>query len=97
MVLYRPHRGRLWGSLEETRKFNNIEDMFKWTVKDTNSCWNDEILSYEDLSIDEEGYFDNRTDWGRTHYVLTKRYGNKKYKTPQCIGMCSPSGYTKQQ
>jgi hypothetical protein len=39
--------------------------------------------------IDERSFPDDRINWHDTHYVCSKRFGNKKYETPQCIGMCA--------
>lgn len=35
------------------------------------------------------------TAWFDARYVCTKRYGDKHYSTPQCVGMCATQYVTR--
>lgn len=86
MIIARLHRGSLTESLATQTTFDNINDMKKWFVNQYNNAF-----SVDDVIIEEESFYDNRTKWN-TNYVCTKKINDKdyiqKYGSPQCIGMC---------
>lgn len=88
LIKYRPNRPTLAEALADAKEFNTIDEMYDYVV----STWklgDIECLSKEDLSIAENLGKDERCGWKETRYVCTTRILFDKYKTPQCIGMCS--------
>lgn len=83
MIKYRPHRGSLDEAMKEMKTFKNIANMLKHIEKES-----DGAVSSSDIIISESFGKDERIYWNSWRYVLTKRYGNEKYDTPQAIGMC---------
>lgn len=88
MVMYRPNRGNLVDSMEEAKKFNDIQEMKKYIV----DKWHG-LISLEDIVIKDDPNKDERIGWEDVRFVCTNRLGDKdyikKYGTPQCIGMCA--------
>lgn len=86
MIIARLHRGGLAEAMETATTFDNIESMKQWFVDA-----HENAFTVDDVVIDDEVVFDNRTNWN-TQYVCTKKYGNKDfikaYGSPQCVGMC---------
>ena len=82
VIKYRPHKGSLADSMDLAKRFFSVEDMKSYIVEN----WND-FIKPEDIVIDEEVTYDDRTKWN-TQYVCVKKLGKEKYDTPQCIGMC---------
>ena len=93
MVIYRPHRGGLAEAMAEARKFDDFDAMKRYIVDDSARYWGKPAFDISDIVIDEEQSPDDRVGWKDVRYVCTKRYFDedymKKYKTPQCIGMCA--------
>lgn len=89
MFRYRPHRGSLEDAMKEAREFITMDQMFDYIVN-TDPF---HLLQKEDLSISENLGKDDRIDWSECRNVLTKRYGNDVYDTPQAIGWCSMEDY----
>ena len=83
-IIFRPHRSTLNEAMIEAKVFNTKEEMFNYIV----SRWKGSF-DINDLVIDDKENADNRTGWLDTHYVCTKRFGNKINDEPQCIGMCA--------
>ena len=84
MINYRPHRGSLVDSMDESQEFVSEIDMMKYIIKQ----WSN-FLSIESLSIDPKSMDDDRIGWHDSHYVCTSRMGDDIYETPQCIGICN--------
>lgn len=82
MIIARLHKGSLDEAMETAKTFETVEDMKKWYAEAHESAF-----SQEDVIIKDEEVYDDRIGWN-THYVCTKRYKDKKYEVPQCIGMC---------
>ena len=89
MFRYRPQRGSLEDSMREAKEFITMDQMFDYIVN-TDPF---HLLRKEDLSISENLGKDDRIDWSECRNVLTKRYGNDVYDTPQAIGWCSMEDY----
>ena len=89
MYIYRPHRGGLAESMSEAKEFNTKEEMFAHIVATQGNFGNYSLFDAEDLVIGSSVISDSRTGWFDTRYVCTKRYGDKHYSTPQCVGMCA--------
>ena len=87
MVMYRPHRGSLNDAMAEMRSFDSIEEMFHYIVEEW-KVWGDPF-SIGDLVLTYDYGKDERIDWKECRYVCTRRMGEEKFRTPQCIGMCS--------
>lgn len=88
MIKYRPHRAHLDESMELTKEFDTLDQMYDYIVKEWNAIENN-LFDKSDLSISKESYKDDRIDWKETRYVCTRKIGKDVYDTPQCIGMCS--------
>ena len=89
MYIYRPHRGGLAESMSEAKEFNTKEEMFAHIVATQGNFGNYSLFDAEDLVIENSSISDSRIGWFDTRYVCTKRYGDKYYSTPQCVGMCA--------
>lgn len=85
MIKYRPHRGTLADAMLEEREFKSLDEMYDYIIAN----WGSWLFTKEDLSISDNLGKDSRIDWKETRYVGTKRFGDKVYDVPQCIGMCS--------
>jgi hypothetical protein len=85
MYIFRPHRSLLADAMAEAKEFNTKEEMFEYIIKNHSQ----NLFDINDLVIDERSFPDDRINWHDTHYVCSKRFGDKKYETPQCIGMCA--------
>lgn len=95
MVIFREHRGGLIESMETAKEFEDFESMKKYVYqirkKLSESLGRHEApFEVSDIVIDKTIISDDkRINWHDTMYVCVKRYGDKKYETPQCIGMCA--------
>ena len=87
MVKYRPHRGSLSDAMAEMRTFNSVEEMFRYIVEEWGRWGNP--FSIGDLVLTYDDGEDKRIAWKECRYVCTRRMGEEKFRTPQCIGMCS--------
>ena len=83
MIKYRPHKGGLDESMHELQNFTDISDMLWFIERYTQGA-----VGVDDIVISESYGNDDRIGWKSWRYVCTVMYGNKKYDTPQCIGMC---------
>ena len=82
-IKYRPHRNSLDNAMKEMKTFRDIADMLRYIEKETRGC-----VSVSDIVISQSYGEDERIGWTSWRYVLTTRYGNDRYDTPQVIGMC---------
>lgn len=72
---------------QEMRSFDSIEEMFHYIVEEW-KVWGDPF-SIGDLVLTYDYGKGERIDWKECRYVCTRRMGEEKFRTPQCIGMCS--------
>jgi hypothetical protein len=89
MIIFRPHRGSLDDAMKEAKEFKDESEMKKYIVDQWNNLFFTEMFTVDDIVIDDKVSNDDRNGWKDTRYVCTKRMGNEKYDTPQCIGMCA--------
>lgn len=75
--------------MSEAKEFNTKEEMFAHIVATQGNFGNHSLFNAEDLVIGSSSISDSRIGWFDTRYVCTKRYGDKHYSIPQCIGMCA--------
>ena len=88
-IIFRPQRYTLDEAMAEAKEFNSVEEMKKYVVE-LHSVVKGPKFSIDDVVIDEDSVVnDGRNGWQDTMYVCVKRYGNKVYDVPQCIGMCA--------
>lgn len=85
MYIFRPHRYFLADAMAEAKEFNTKEEMFAYIIEHHSH----NQFDISDLVIGKLVFPDDRVNWHDTRHVCTKRFGNKKYETPQCIGMCA--------
>lgn len=83
-IKYRPQRGSLKESIQETREFSSIAEMFTAIATESHG-----LVSVTDLSIGDDIINDERIGWKESRMVCTKRYGELRYETPQCVGFCN--------
>ncbi len=94
MVIYRPHKSTFQEAMEESKEFNNFEEMKKYIFESWFELYK-ELGFYKppfeisDIIINEECADDYRNGWKDTRYVCVKRMGNEIYPIPQCIGFCA--------
>ncbi|WP_297419735.1 hypothetical protein [Clostridium sp.] len=88
MIIYRPHRRDLADAMAEAKEFDTVEEMKEYIVKQ----WRNQF-DISDVVLGNETIDDDRIGWKDTKYVCIKRLGKedymKKYKSPQCVGMCA--------
>lgn len=87
MIIYRPHRELLDEAMKHAVEFETVEDMKKYIVKQHTDEIFGEMVSYQDISLDNRVVNDNRIGWRDTRYVLASRFGADK--GIRCIGMCA--------
>lgn len=83
MIKYRPHRGGLTESMNACRTYESIAEMLKAIAHENYGSFNT-----SDISISESMGEDSRIGWKSWRYVCTRRYGERFYAIPQCIGIC---------
>ena len=87
-IIYRPERLSLDASMVEAEEFRNVEEMKKSIVESSNKDhdWftaDDIIIDFDSTEINEKiGWFDQMR-------VCVKRWGEKIFPTPLCIGVCA--------
>ena len=89
MIRYRPVRELLIESIRDCRIFSSTDQMIAYIVHHSNSVNGYRVLDESDVVISNESVNDKRIGWKDTHYVCVKRYGDQKYRVPQCIGYCA--------
>lgn len=94
MIIFRPHRlGMDIGeAMAEAKEFGSVEEMKKHIVALWHEGWcgSKDLFTADEIVIDEDSAVnDDRVGWENSMYVCVKRMGDKKYKVPQCIGMCA--------
>mgnify|MGYP004628411307 FL=1 len=96
MIIFRPNRRMLDEAMAEAKEFNTVEEMKEQIVKVWHEGWDgsEELFTVDDIVIDEKSAVkDDRIGWEDSMYVCVKRMGKtdymKKYRIPQCIGMCA--------
>lgn len=85
-IVYMPHRGGLFESLEDSRVFFDIKDMFEYIVLQRENAF-----SIRDIYISHYCY-DDRIKTEQYIVCIGKCLGEnylEKYKHPQAIGFCS--------
>jgi hypothetical protein len=85
-IVYMPHRGGLFESLEDSRVFFDIKDMLEYIV----SQW-ENAFSIRDIYISHYSY-DSRIKAEQYVVCIGRCLGEnylKKYNSPQAIGFCS--------
>jgi hypothetical protein len=89
-VIYRP-AGMFYSldeAMEKAKIFDSVEDMKKYLVEIHQIKWV-YLFDYDDIVINKDGFDDNRIGWKDVHYVCVKRFYDKIYDVPQCIGYCA--------
>lgn len=89
-VIYRP-AGMFYSldeAMEKAKIFDSVEDMKKYLVYDA-QIHRQYMYHDGDIVIDDESIDDNRVGWKDVHYVCVKRFYDKIYDVPQCIGYCA--------
>lgn len=81
MIIYRPHRGSLNDSLQESKVFDNYGELFKYIVMSWDNLFDTSDIRL--LHIDN----DTRIGWNNVFYVCTKRFGAEICSYPQCVGI----------
>lgn len=82
-VLYRPPRSTLTEAMKELKTFDSLKELFEYLVE-AHKVAGITAFKTTDILIMYECY-DARIDW-ETHTVCTRRYFDKRFKYPQCIG-----------
>ena len=94
-IKYRPHRGSLVDAMAEYKEFFSLSEMYEHIVR-TNTFHGMKMFEENDIVVSEPIGEDDRIGWKDNRYVCVKRYGNKEYDIPQCIGMCSYDNWNKE-
>ena len=82
-VIFRFHNNEtVFESVKSAKIFNSLSDMKEY-IADKG------FMSPEDIVIEVESINDDRIGWEDCRYVCTKRFGNRIYAHPQCIGYCA--------
>ena len=97
MIRYRPPRYTYDESIKEEKLFMTKDDLFEYILEEYNSIrpiespamTKDDLLISAPITEDASQAFMNHIfAWKETRYVLTKRFGNCEYPTPQAVGYC---------
>lgn len=94
MIRYRPPRYTYEESIKEEKLFMTKDDLFEYILEEYNSIRPIEspAMTKDDLLISEpiteNKILNDAIQWKETRYVLTKRFGNCEYSTPQAVGYC---------
>lgn len=77
-------------SIGESRMFETVDEMLEYIILAHTYKYNGLTppMSKEDIIIEEPFEIESRIEWKNWRHILTKRYGDKVYDTPQCIGYC---------
>lgn len=90
MLIYRPHRDSLAEAMAEAKTFNSFDEIKEYVANKWNSVWGYQILSPDNIVLDEEFHNDDRIGWKDVRYLCTKKLGDEdymeEYGNPQCIG-----------
>jgi hypothetical protein len=87
-IIFRPHRLTLREEMIEVQQFNNFEEMKQEIANSLNKyhVW----FTTDDIVIDQASAInDEQIGWFDQTRVCIKRWGEKIFSTPLCIGMCA--------
>ncbi len=91
-IIFRPERLSLDASMVEAKEFRNVDEMKENIVKSLNKYhdWfttDDIVISFDSTECNEE------ICWFDQMRVCIKRWGEKIFSTPLCVGMCATEYY----
>lgn len=86
-IIFRPHRGGLADAMAERKEFETLEEMKQYIVEQHSDERGKPFGTEDIVTNDDTICNDVRIGWRDNRYVCIKRYGNKIYEIPQCIGM----------
>lgn len=91
-IIFRPERLSLDASMVEAKEFRNVDEMKENIVKSLNKYhdWfttDDIVISFDSTECNED------ICWFDQMRVCIKRWGEKIFSTPLCVGMCATEYY----